>query len=354
MDRALYFPHTTPRNKSLLKEALLLWDELEYIVPWRHFHPNTEDVEIVNVLNVIGRPHVPSEAAKERTHKRLTRLVEMGLPARYLFQPDQDSAPIYVEKLPRKTWHMLGEAKMLGRSFGVKRGNRWSYDYHLSPPLSLTIMTILAEECAGRTAVKMTDARYASDAQGAYLTRDLGGDVGKCDLDDETRVVTLPVPIIPLSDISLSRLTKLRETEDAFLRGLRRNYRKAVNAYIAEVTKPNTSADDLRRIAEGFVGRVHDRLEELDRMLDRRFKIADYNICEVMGHGFNAAMVTYAASTSSLAALLAGVGAIGIDGYFKLVGSIPLNDEKREELLTKNPAAWLYHVRDKAAAKRGR
>ncbi len=73
---------------------------------------------------------------------------------------------------------------------------------------------------------------------------------------------------------------------------------------------------------------MHDRLEELDGNADRRFKIADYNICEVMGHGFNAAMVTYAASTSSLAALLAGVGAIGIDGYFKLVGSIPLNTEK--------------------------
>jgi hypothetical protein len=162
--------------------------------------------------------------------------------------------------------------------------------------------------------------------------------------------VTLPVPVIPLADVSLERLTEIRAAESAFLRGLRRSYRKEVDAYVAEITKPDTSADDMRRIAEGFTSRMRDELMELDRMLDRRFKIADYNICEVIGRGINTAIMTYAASSSSLAAFLAGAGSIGVEGYFKMVGSIPLNDEKREELLKKNPAAWLYHVRETIGA----
>jgi hypothetical protein len=37
MRSALYFPHTRVSDVGLIKTALLLWDNLEYIVPWRDF-----------------------------------------------------------------------------------------------------------------------------------------------------------------------------------------------------------------------------------------------------------------------------------------------------------------------------
>ena len=99
MDRALYFPYTTPRDQSLLKEALILWDKLEFIVPWRHFDHNTDDEEILRALEVVGQQITPSEAAKERCHVRLKQLIGDGLPGKYLFRPDVNPEPIYAEKL---------------------------------------------------------------------------------------------------------------------------------------------------------------------------------------------------------------------------------------------------------------
>jgi hypothetical protein len=240
---------------------------------------------------------------------------------------------------------------MLGGAFRVKQGSRVLFDYELSPPLSLAVMTVLAEECAGRTATKLTDADYASDAQGSYLTRDLGGDLGHFDPEHESCVVRLPVPVISLANISLRRLTEIRANESAFLSELRRNYRTAVDKYITEVSAPNSNDDDFRRITEGFEKLMRGSLTELYRMLDRRAKITDFSIAEILVPGFVSAAITYAASSSSLAAaVLTGAGAFGAAGLFKLMGSIPLNEEKRDEVLRKNPAAWLYHVQAHAAS----
>ena len=37
MTTGLYFPHTICANKTILKNALFLFDELEYIVPYKGF-----------------------------------------------------------------------------------------------------------------------------------------------------------------------------------------------------------------------------------------------------------------------------------------------------------------------------
>jgi hypothetical protein len=146
----------------------------------------------------------------------------------------------------------------------------------------------------------------------------------------------------------LAKLTKLREHETEFLRELRRNYRAEVNKYIKDVTAPGSRADDLRRVTEDFENRMRGSLNELDRMVKRRTRIETSTFLETMSPGFSAAVVTYAASSSSLAAFLAGSITLGLQGIFKLVGSIPANAEKREEILRKNTAAWLYHVQTNA------
>ena len=346
MDRALYFPHTTPRDKTLLKEALLLWDELEFIIPWEGFVDDHADRETTAALDVIGRPITPSPAAKHRTHNRIEQLVGEGLPRKYLFKPTAVAAPIYAAKLARETWRMLHDGEMIEGQLRLTRGNRSADSYDLAEPLALAIMTILADECAGKTARKVTDAGYASNAHGAYLTRALGGDLGCVNPDHETHIVELPVPVISLQDVSVAQLTKLRKNESELLKELRRNYRSAVDTYIAEISAADTTGDDLRRVTEAFSNRMRGALAELDKALDRRNQVVDYSIAGAILPGLAAAAITYVTSSSSLAAALAvgtATGA-GAGALFKILGSIPANAEKREEILKKNPAAWLYHV----------
>jgi len=349
MDHALYFPHTTPRDKTVLKEALLLWDELEFIIPWDGFVDHHADPDTRAALEVIGRPIAPSVATKRRTHRRIKQLIGEGLPSKYLFRPGERAAPIYADKLARETWDMLLRGEMIAGEFRLTNRFHSAHSYELSKPLALAIMTILADECAGKTARKVTDAVYASDADAAYLTRDLGGDIECIDPEQETYVVTLPLPVISVHDVSVTQLTVLRQKESDFLRELRRNYRREVDKYIDQITASGSYADDIRRITDAFNGAMRERLRELDRMLDRRSKITEFSVMEVLGAGWSAGIATYLTSASSLAAALASVTAIGIGGAFKISGSIPLNEEKREEVQRKNPAAWLYHVQEHAA-----
>jgi hypothetical protein len=43
MYSALYYSHTRLREQEFAKTALLLWDKVNYISPFRGFHPEYED-----------------------------------------------------------------------------------------------------------------------------------------------------------------------------------------------------------------------------------------------------------------------------------------------------------------------
>lgn len=350
MERALYFPHTTPRDKTVLKQALLLWDMLEFIIPRDGFLDHHADRETRAALDIIGRPIAPSIAIKRRTHRRIKQFIGDGLPSKYLFRPGRHAAPIYADKFARETWDMLLGGEMIAGEFRLRTRSHSARSYELAKPLALAMMTILADECAGKTARKVTDAVYASDADAAYLTRELGGDLGCINPKQKTYVLTLPLPVISVHDVSITQLTVLRQKESDFLRELRRNYRREIDKYIHQITAAGSHADDIRRITETFNGAMRERLRELDRMLDRRSKITEFNVMEVIGGGLSAGIATYLTSASSLAAAIASATAIGIGGAFKIAGSIPLNEEKREEVQRKNPAAWLYHVEEHTAS----
>ena len=42
MYTSLYYPHATIRSEAVIKNALLLWDNLEFIAPWEDFEDNRE------------------------------------------------------------------------------------------------------------------------------------------------------------------------------------------------------------------------------------------------------------------------------------------------------------------------
>jgi len=83
MRSALYYPHTSIRNEQLVKTALLLWDRLEYIVPWSHFRARHGSAAIQRAMELIGTPHCPDQDEKRETHTRLKELVSPRLPPQF-------------------------------------------------------------------------------------------------------------------------------------------------------------------------------------------------------------------------------------------------------------------------------
>jgi hypothetical protein len=64
MRSALYYPHTQLHQEGserLLKHALLLWDELEFIVPHPDYQLSHENPLFARAMALIGRPHCPSD-----------------------------------------------------------------------------------------------------------------------------------------------------------------------------------------------------------------------------------------------------------------------------------------------------
>src|SRR5215208_2499549 len=108
MRSALYYPHTEVRSSSLLKTSLLLWDNLQYIVPHPAYTPYYEDPLVKDAMELIGKPHYPTDQEKEEAHSQIKALVKRQLPASFYFSPSAGSADyeIWPQKLLGKTWDM--------------------------------------------------------------------------------------------------------------------------------------------------------------------------------------------------------------------------------------------------------
>jgi hypothetical protein len=61
---ALYYPHVN-MSSGLLKNALFLWDKIEYIAPRRHFEPWYQDEELNTAVKLFATPRVPSDEEKK-------------------------------------------------------------------------------------------------------------------------------------------------------------------------------------------------------------------------------------------------------------------------------------------------
>src|SRR5690242_10341116 len=78
---ALYYPHTKIADQSIVKNALLLWDNVEYITPnvnWKH--ERAESNLFNEAIDIVSAPHFPTDQEKKEAHKRVEALLRDGLP----------------------------------------------------------------------------------------------------------------------------------------------------------------------------------------------------------------------------------------------------------------------------------
>jgi len=268
MRSALYYPHTSIRNEHLVKTALLLWDHLEYIVPWPHFHAHHGGHDIRRAMELIGLPHCPADDEKEETHTRLKELVRRKLPLQFYFNRDHrdwHDAPyeIYPEKLFPESWRLLRDARMSGKLLP-------NSDYPLTELGGLLVMSILADCCAGTTRSRVTDRGEAYATVSGFLGNSPGGPkIRKADAHEQ--LVAISLKIINVSRLDIQTLIRLREREAKevghTLRDLRHRYVDGLEAYIARIVNEKTTKADAAEIRRQFADDMKGDLKDLQAEL---------------------------------------------------------------------------------------
>jgi hypothetical protein len=119
MRMALYFPHTEVRRKNVVHTSLLMWDSLEFIVPFRGYHPYYDDDQIAEAMEVIGQKRIPDEGEKQRLHTLVEDLVSAGVPETFRYSPASgerdDTYEMWPQKLMGETWDLLRDKGLTDR-----------------------------------------------------------------------------------------------------------------------------------------------------------------------------------------------------------------------------------------------
>src|SRR5436190_10469800 len=77
---ALYYPHIAIENEGLLKNALLLWDNVELICPFGDFPHVPDHPDQLKAFRTIARPLQPSDEEKQAAHDAIIEIANSNLP----------------------------------------------------------------------------------------------------------------------------------------------------------------------------------------------------------------------------------------------------------------------------------
>jgi hypothetical protein len=191
-----------------VKTALLLWDRLEFIVPWDHFRANHGHPQLDRAMELIGLPHIPTKEEKRETHQNIKQMLKRSLPAPFYLRRHRrhyrdQQYEIYPEKLFPETWELLYEARLSGKLLP-------NVDYPMTEMGGLLVMSLLADACAGTTRSRITDR---SDAFATVV--DLLGNrpnappIKRADAD--AQLVPINLKVLNVDKIDIKALIHLRE-----------------------------------------------------------------------------------------------------------------------------------------------
>jgi hypothetical protein len=361
---AMYYPHTGIQTADLMKQALLLWDQVEYLAPEDEFVPtysstpklgrqayNAVDAELMReAMKLIGKPYVPSESEQDAAHETIMELVRAGIPSRILasdeaYQPDY---AIYGGKFLYKTWQELRKANL---AVYERHGNFDDFAVHTK--FGLLMMAILTDCCIGTQSCKLTDRssvyRALGDAlQGLNVFSEVDRKGPKTkrpamplrhareeedELAAQDYVVTISLRVFDLSDVSLKSLVALRRRENEKggyrLTKLRHSYLAKVNEYAQEIATVQTKKD----------------LKELDRKLKQSLELSREELEDELEYeGITFAKESLRASVKgslALAKLFTDPINAAID-VFQIKPNFKKYQHDRNKTLSEHPLGYLY------------
>ncbi len=345
MRSALYYPHTEIRSEALLKSALLLWDKVYTIAPNPGYQPYYESRLFQEAYTLIGKTHEIGDDEKALAHSIIEDFATRPLPHAFSFESSREGAPIYElypEKFFPETWQLLQEAGLSGQRLT-------NDDFPTAEPTGLSLMSILADCCAGTSLARVTDRgeAYAS-LSGLFIvsTRD-----GPWESDDPwisnpdeqvEKLVPIALKVLDLENISLESLIDLRKREETSGAGssitrLRHNFVDHLKKQ-AELFRSARTNQDVVQMQHEFEDDLRQDYVDLKEAL--RGGIVDALLTKEV-------IATVIASATTLAPTVHGVFAAA-GGFFALGGLAATGSKlfrSRKKLMLEHPSAYLYEVR---------
>ncbi len=348
---ALYYPHTNITDKNIIKNSLLLWDNIEYITPFQNWNHSRFDSKPFNeAIEIISKPHFPTENERKEVHDRVSTLLKKDLPQWFFLDEDKTTQDyktyaIYPNKLFHKTWQLLTDHNMA-------RFNEMDSDFHLSTYFGLMLMSLLADACAGETKRKITDQAEAYswiqkctivEAGGEYIT---GLDISKVAPTYE-RLVTLSIKVLNTDDIPISALVAMRKREAKSstndYRNFRIGYLDRIDDYVSKITKNEFRQSDVIEIERQFQKDMESDLQDLRSEL----KLAKSKLLfsKEIAVAAGATAKSLETPINGLTDLTTFLAAIGVGALVKAGKEYKT---ARTKALKSNSMSWLY-LTDKRA-----
>jgi hypothetical protein len=255
MYSALYYPHTKIRSESILKTALLLWDEIHTIVPWDTYSLEAGPPEESEAFDLIGQKLCPSTAEKEQVHSLVEDFVSRPLPTAFFLDDGCDVSDTYEmfrHKLLGNTWKLLREAGLARPTYG-RAGH-----YTAARPTGLALMGLLADCCAGSTLTRVTDRESAyAGLAGLFIDQPEESQDPVSRLFPEARAasthkVLLPIALeaIDANQFSLPMLIKFRKLEQQESGYRLKTLRHNLTDHLSEQARALSAAESERDIRE--------------------------------------------------------------------------------------------------------
>jgi len=345
MLKALYYPYTDIVSQDILKNALLLWDDIGTIIPggrWtpRRFKKNHAANEAVDL---IVRPRIPSTSEREQAHNALLQIVQSGLLSQLLAneqisQPDRNFR-IYHEKFLHETWNLLAQ-------HGAAHLDSVSNDYGVPPVLGMIMMSLLADACAGTQIQKVTDQVGAYSWLSQNHAQALGSQhVTGLDASQVApaydRLVTLSIEAIDARDIPLDRLIEFRKRElgsgGEDYRAMRIRYLNALQKHIKRIGTEVRSVSDFRELERQFKAEIHQDVSDLK---------SELNLASIKTLFSKEVAISALIIGGTLVSPIAGLTELGTQ--FGAIGVIPLIKSAvelrgaRRSAFQKHISSWLF------------
>jgi len=345
MMKALYYPHTDVTNPLIIKNALLLWDSIETIVPRPRWTPRRlQGNKVFNeAVDLVVQPRVPTTSERHEAHDVLQRLNENGKVGLLLKMspPAWRSREflIYPEKFLEQTWHLLEREGMA----------RWVAGYHdcgVSPALGFLMLSFLADACAGTQIQKVTDRvdayAWLSEHYADLLDRPYvkGLDVSQV-APAYDRLVTLSMEVLDARAIPLRNLVEFRKRESgrggADYIAMRRRYLKALQSHLKRIGTEVRSSGDVRELdrqfKEGLKEDLADLKEELRAASLKTLFSKEVALSALISAGCLLSPV------AGLTELASDVGAIGVIPLLK--AAVDYRGTRRAAI-QRHVTSWLY------------
>lgn len=354
MFSALYYPHTQLpstglASRRLLKRALLMWDHLEFIVPFPRFKPYYEDRFVAEAIELIGRNRCPNDEEKKEAHRRIEELITRPHLPDVFYYSGSESYEIYPQKFLPDTWEILTKSKFAGSLLA-------NHDYPVSPQAGLAVMAILADCCAGVTRNRITDRTQAYASLAGLLLDNPEQRLRNKVVDSTLQaappgesLISLRLSLPDIDSLSLSQLIRFRQREliekGTHFREMRHNFVRRIEEQIKQLTS-NTklTKSDGEELQDRFFQQNLDELGGLKEAMGFEFKsiAKDVVITVVAGSGTLAAQLypdlapVFRNVVTAMGAPLTINGAISAGNKFF---------RSRAKLLRTHPLALLYELR---------